>query len=277
MMRIPVTLKVMALVIGLTASYSYIGQMVPQDEVHPPKAMQIAKDIGTEEMVRIGEEIFVGKGKCSLCHTIGNTSTDHLRFPDLAGVGARAGTRVAGLDAASYLAQSLYEPDRFIVEGFSSGKRAVNKPPIDLTGDEILTVIAYLQSLGSEPTVTMSTRFSFGSAETDSTPASTEGTAPVPAPSAADQRAIENGKRLYNTTCVLCHGDQAQGNELFNAPRLAGQEVWYIERQLQNFASGRRGSDPTDVFGAQMRPMAIALNGNENIADVAAYLSSIPR
>ncbi len=86
---------------------------------------------------------------------------------------------------------------------------------------------------------------------------------------------VENGQRLYQQTCVVCHGDQAQGNELLNAPRLAGQEHWYIARQLKNFASGLRGADPRDVFGSQMRPMAMRLQGDQEMIDVAAYLSSL--
>ena len=48
-----------------------------------------------------------------------------MRLPyttDLAGVGGRASTRIAGLSDVEYFAQSLYEPDAFIVEGFNPGE-----------------------------------------------------------------------------------------------------------------------------------------------------------
>ncbi len=54
-----------------------------------------------------------------------------------------------------YLAQTMYQPDTYIVQGFNPGMPAINKPPIGLTDQEILCVIAYLQSLGGTPTVTL--------------------------------------------------------------------------------------------------------------------------
>ena len=62
-----------------------------------------------------------------------------------------------GLSDVEYFAQSMYEPDAFIVPGFNPGMPAINKPPIGLTDQEILCVIAYLQTLGGTPTVTLQT------------------------------------------------------------------------------------------------------------------------
>jgi hypothetical protein len=59
------------------------------------------------------------------------------------------------MSAVDYIAQSMYDPDGYIVEGFSPGMPAINKPPIGLTDPEILTLIAYLQSLGGTADVTM--------------------------------------------------------------------------------------------------------------------------
>ena len=60
-----------------------------------------------------------GKGLCITCHTIGKSGA--LRFPDLDGVAVRAATRIPGLSDVEYLAQSLYEPDSYIVAGIQSG------------------------------------------------------------------------------------------------------------------------------------------------------------
>jgi mono/diheme cytochrome c family protein len=155
-MRIPVALKIAGLAVATTAFYTYVGQLVPQKEVHPPAEVAISKDMGPEEMLRVGREIMAGKGLCFTCHTIGKKGP--LRFPDLEGVGARAGERVPGLSDVEYLAQSLYEPNTFVVPGFNPGMPVINKPPVGLTDDEILAVIAYLQSLGGTTTVTMQTR-----------------------------------------------------------------------------------------------------------------------
>lgn len=154
-MRVPLLLRIGALVMATTGFYTYVGQMVPQKEVHPPQEIALKSDLTTADMVTVGRELMAGKGLCFTCHTIGKTGA--LRFPDLEGIGARAKTRVPGLSDVDYLAQSMYEPDSFIVPGFNPGMPAVNKPPIGLTDEEILTVIAYLQSLGGTPTVTLQT------------------------------------------------------------------------------------------------------------------------
>ncbi len=85
----------------------------------------------------------------------------------------------------------------------------------------------------------------------------------------------ESGKEIYDRICVACHGDRAQGNKELNAPKLAGQEPWYLARQLKNFATGIRGADPRDVFGMQMRPMALTLESDQDIADIVAYITSL--
>jgi len=159
-MTIPVVPRIGALVLASTAFYGYVGQMVPQNEVQPPEAVVIRADLTTEEMVEVGRGIAEGKGLCRTCHTIGQTA-GALRFPDLAGVAARALVRVPGLSDVEYFAQSLYEPDSFIVPGFNPGMPTINRPPIGLTDQEILTVIAYLQSLGGTPSVTLQTSHRF--------------------------------------------------------------------------------------------------------------------
>lgn len=155
-MNVPVSLRIAALAIATTAFYTYVGQLVPQKEVHPPVEVAISKDMKPEEMVKVGREIMDGKGLCFTCHTVGKSGV--LRFPDLDGIGSRAAARIPGLTDVEYLAQSLYEPDKYIVPGFNPGMPSINKPPIGLTDDEILAVIAYLQSLGGTVTVNMQTR-----------------------------------------------------------------------------------------------------------------------
>ena len=163
-MTIPHPVRVAALVLVTTAFYAYVGQMVPQKEVQPPQETALGSDMTTADMVRVGREIMDGKGICLTCHTIGKSGA--LRFPDLGGIGAAAATRVAGMNDVEYLAQSMYEPAAFVVPGFPPAMPAVNLPPIGLTDQEILAVIAALQSLGGTPTVTMQTthRYFSGSA-----------------------------------------------------------------------------------------------------------------
>jgi hypothetical protein len=160
-MRVPLTLRIGALVLATTGFYTYVGQMVPQKEVQPPKETVISNDLTTADMVSIGRDIMSGKGMCLTCHTIGKTGA--LRFPDLANVDVRAQTRVAGLNDIEYFAQSLYEPTAFVVPGFPPAMPPINQPPIGLTDQEILCVIAALQTLGGTPTVTMQTKHHYNS------------------------------------------------------------------------------------------------------------------
>ena len=84
----------------------------------------------------------------------------------------------------------------------------------------------------------------------------------------------EKGKALY-AVCVACHGPDGAGNKTLNAPAIAGQEIWYLERQLKNFKTGIRGTNSKDIYGMQMRPMAMTLTTEQAIADVATYVSTL--
>lgn len=84
----------------------------------------------------------------------------------------------------------------------------------------------------------------------------------------------ERGKALY-VVCATCHGPNAEGMQEMNAPALAGREPWYLIRQLRNFKSGLRGSDPGDIYGLQMAPMSQLLSSDQAMEDMAAYLNSL--
>ncbi len=188
-------LKIFGFTILVAAFYSYVGQMVPQKITYPPEETQFSADMTPEELVQAGQEIVAGKGTCLGCHTIGSQDAA-LRFPDLGGIGARAATREEGKGDVEYLAESLYEPNLFIVEGFQGGMPAINKPPIALNDQEILAVIAYLQSLGGTPTVTIDTELKW------------QGQTPAPsaAPTAAAPASNLDGPTLFTTyLCNTCH------------------------------------------------------------------------
>jgi len=177
-MRVPLILRIAALVFATTGFYAYVGQMVPQKEVQPPAEIVLKADLTTADMVKVGREIMEGKGLCFTCHTIGKSGA--LRFPDLAGVDARAKTREPGLTDVDYFAQAMYDPNGFVVPGFNPGMPVINKPPIGLTDQEILCVIAYLQTLGGTPTVTLQTthRYYAGTGAAPPAPATPPGASP---------------------------------------------------------------------------------------------------
>lgn len=181
-MKIPITLQIAILAVAMTGFYTMVGQAVPQKEVHPPEVIEVPDDVSTAELAEIGKGIFNGKGICITCHDGGD------RFPVMDNIADRAGSRIPGYTQLDYLAESLYEPDKFIVEGFAGGMPAIDKPPIGLTDVEILAVIAYLQTLGGEATVTMETKFVYtgGTLESEAAGAAVDPAAEDAAPTDAE-------------------------------------------------------------------------------------------
>jgi cytochrome c oxidase subunit II len=86
---------------------------------------------------------------------------------------------------------------------------------------------------------------------------------------------VQNGKSLYDPTCGICHSDEGQGVWSVHAPALSGMSDWYLVRQLQNFKSGVRGAHPEDELGFQMTSMVTALEDDDAINDVVAYINSL--
>jgi mono/diheme cytochrome c family protein len=181
-MTIPHSVRIAGLVIATTAFYGYVGQLVPQKEVQPPQETTLTGDMTTADMAKVGRQIMEGKGFCLTCHTIGKSGA--LRFPDLAGVDVRAKSRVPGLSDVEYFAESMYDPTAYVVAGFPPAMPPINKPPIALTDQEILCVIAYLQSLGGTSTVTLQTKHRFNSGPVP-LPRPVPGAAPAPGGAAA--------------------------------------------------------------------------------------------
>lgn len=89
------------------------------------------------------------------------------------------------------------------------------------------------------------------------------GTLAMHAANAADPAA---GQKLYESTCVACHG--AKGISIAPIfPNLGGQKEEYLVAQLKAFRSGSRQN-------ATMQPMAKNLTDTD-IANISAYLSSL--
>jgi len=85
-----------------------------------------------------------------------------------------------------------------------------------------------------------------------------------------------DGARLY-APCVSCHGGKGEGNPALNAPAIGGQEAAYLERQLLNFRTDRRGTHKADALGAQMRALAMTLPDAAAVTSVAKYIAGLPK
>lgn len=79
---------------------------------------------------------------------------------------------------------------------------------------------------------------------------------------------LEKGKEI-NGTCAACHSDNGQGGKKGEYPRIAGQQVKYIESQLRSFRSRTRVNIPMFPY-TQERELSDA-----DIKDIAAYLAGI--
>ena len=99
-------------------------------------------------------------------------------------------------------------------------------------------------------------------------------------PTFAETQAIPAGDagvgQAQYAVCAACHGAQGEGNLALNAPKLTGQEGWYIRNQIRAYQSGMRGAHADDVYGQQMAPMAGTLPDDAAINNVVAYLDSLP-
>lgn len=79
---------------------------------------------------------------------------------------------------------------------------------------------------------------------------------------------FEKGKEI-NATCAGCHSEAGQGGSRGEYPRLAGQQVKYLESQLKAFRARTRVNIPMYPY-TQERELP-----DEDIKDVSAYLASI--
>ncbi len=263
------TFFILIFTVLVTAFYNYVGQMVPQKETYPPKNTEIRADMTVDEMVEAGSEIAGGKGACLGCHTIGSDKSE--RFPDLGGIGAKAATRKQGLNDVEYLAESMYEPGAFIVKGFNPGMPVINKPPINLSDQEILAVIAYLQSLGGTPTVTMKTKLKYAGA------APPPSTASIPAGGSAEDDNLEGDALLAKYGCAACHSLTAPG-------RLVGPSLFDVGNRLDigQLYEAIMDSDATIAEGFPPGLMGATLTGmgfydkvtTKQLKTMVDYLSS---
>jgi cytochrome c553 len=85
-----------------------------------------------------------------------------------------------------------------------------------------------------------------------------------------------DGAKLF-AQCAACHGSKGEGNASLNAPAIAGQDATYVERQLTNFRSRRRGTHKSDTFGAQMQAAASVLTDDAAVTKVASYVATLPK
>ena len=85
---------------------------------------------------------------------------------------------------------------------------------------------------------------------------------------------IKSGQQIYQSQCISCHGEQAEGLKQFKTASLAILEDWYLLSQLRNYKSGRRGYHELDSDGQAMRAIVTPLS-DQQLKNVVEYISYI--
>ena len=88
---------------------------------------------------------------------------------------------------------------------------------------------------------------------------------------------IRFGAMIYQGTCAVCHGDDAQGVPMLGKPlRNSAFVQEHTDAEVfQVVAAGRQASDPTNTTGIPMPARAGRAMDNRDIADVVLYLRAI--
>ena len=141
-------MKLVSFSLGIIWCYAFIAGLVPDTSTASGTVTTLDWD-DPDAVAEIGAAIFNSKGQCSACHTL-DTSAPKGRCPDLTDIGVNAANRIPGVDAKTYLIESLYEPGKYLVPGYGKIMPEIWKNPIALTKLEIEAVIAFLQSQGGE-------------------------------------------------------------------------------------------------------------------------------
>ena len=207
----------------LILAFFLVGRYsIPQLRQDPPKDLVLAADAPAEDFIKAGQDIFYSnKGNCATCHEIGKKGE---RCPDLAGVGARAETRIKeeiykgkATNGAEYIVESVMDPTAYVVEGYQPVMPPVGRQLNDL---EIVAVVSFLQSQGGEVTVNGQARFPKWRGEGGgAVAASTPGLAQAAA--AASPAGTSGQELVQKWGCVTCHK--------FDGPdKLLGPSLWDI-------------------------------------------------
>lgn len=149
--------------VALILIFASVTYILPQAKGEAPEDKEISVGALTiDSFVALGENLYSGKGTCTLCHNKLGRAPD-LHAVDAAKVALEriADARYKGKakDAEGYLRESMLQPSAFVVQGFGkkgsndseSPMPAVDQPPIQLSEVEIDALVAYLQKKDGNP------------------------------------------------------------------------------------------------------------------------------
>lgn len=191
-------LKVLAVVLGTLAVFTIVSSSIPQLQSVVPEDLSFSGDVTAEVLVAAGQTLFEGAGGCADCHGSGTRAPNLLA--DEAGtglIGVRCASRVAGQDCKAYLYASLVDPNAYLVEGYVPIMADMSRT---LSSEQLWALVAYLQSLGGDVTVTGADIESEGSGE--STGAAVPASAAAAGPTSTSTDPVEI---MTANACLACH------------------------------------------------------------------------
>ncbi len=158
-----VLIRAMSFSLALMLTFTAMTYVLPQMKGEAPEDTDVdVAALTMDSFITLGEDLYLGKGTCMLCHNnlgrapdllalnVVDTSLDRIGDPLYQG---------EAVDAADYLRESMLDPNIYVVKGFGkkgsddteSPMPAIDKPPIQLSAVEISAIIAYLQAKDGNP------------------------------------------------------------------------------------------------------------------------------
>ena len=223
-------LKIVAVVIGTLAVFTLVANSIPQVQSEVPVALSFGANVSAEELTSSGEALFNGAGGCLACHGLGERAPNLLTDHDRTGtIGVRCANRVAAEDCKTYVYSSMVDPGAYLVEGFEPIMPDVRS---QLSNAQIWALVAYLQSVGGEVTVTGADIMA-----TDDGSGTAAPTAGAPATASADPLEI-----MRANACLVCHLFNGEGEVTQIGPPFDGigarVDADYIRESILDPAAG---------------------------------------
>jgi len=198
-------LKIFAVVLGTLGTFTMVANSIPQVQSEVPVELSFGADVSADELMASGELLYNGAGGCLACHGTGTRAPNLLTDHGGTGIiGVRCGNRVVGDECKAYLYGSMVDPNAYVVEGFDPIMPDMRR---SLSNAQIWALVAYLESLGGEVTVTGA---DIGAGDDGSSAtASAAPTGAAPATASTDPVEI-----MRASACLGCHVFNGEGTEM---------------------------------------------------------------
>jgi mono/diheme cytochrome c family protein len=239
-------LKILAVVLGTLAVFTLVANSIPQIQSVVPEELSFGANVSESELTSSGEDLYSGAGGCTACHGLGTVAPNILTDEGGTGsIGARCANRASGQDCKEYLYASMVEPADYVVEGYGPIMPDMRR---SLSNEQIWALVAYLQSVGGEVTVTGA---DIGTG-TDPAPASPAPATAAPAAATTTTASLDPVEIMRANTCFACHVLSGEGAPIGPAFDGMGARVDadYIRRSILDPAA--EASEGYEAFAGLM-------------------------